>query len=328
MKSAEEVQRETAEVIGKAVGEVAQRAIQPELAPFKDALDSLAGRMEGHVEELEDQAREGKRAVEAVNSWLAEATSVGTQHAKEAQDRATALHERLDALTKELAIAADTEAGRVRSFEELRTEIGAWTEQSGQQGVRLNAMLRVAEGLVAAIRRDASEFVVFRNDLTVKVDERSAEVLSILNAARNEASSASAALHSQDHKTLPDVLNTVQGELSQFRIDTAEKLGQLRNDVLERSTNEAGRVLTRIQETEAGLTQKATDDLEAAETRLKAIQDAVGHLAAQVHAVRGEQERGLAVVERADGRVIRLALANLLILAIGLAAAAVWIGTR
>lgn len=190
MKSVGEVQQETAEVLGKAVAEVAQRAIQPELGPFKESLESLVSKLEGYAETFDDQVRAEKKAIEALNKQLGEVVATGKSQAAavaDTQARIQEVRERLDAVTGELAATRDEQATTVAALNSLRDEVRGWMRASNEQAERLASVLRRTEDLADALRDQARAFRDFANTLSGQVDAHASKLLQRIAEARADS---------------------------------------------------------------------------------------------------------------------------------------------
>ncbi len=187
MKPVTEVRDETAEVLGKAVAEVARRAIRPELEPFKDSLGSLAGKLEGHAEEFGEQVRAEKKALEGLNKQLGEVVTTGRSQASAAADtqaRVQELRESLHTLAGELAATRDEQATTVAALNALRDEVLSWVRVSDEQTARLSSVLGRAEALNEVLGSQASAFSEFGDALSGQLDARLTEVLQGIGEVR------------------------------------------------------------------------------------------------------------------------------------------------
>jgi predicted nucleic acid-binding Zn-ribbon protein len=187
MKPVTEVRQETAEMLGNAVAEVARRAIRPELDPFRKSLESLVGHLEGHAEELGEQVRAEKKALDAVNKQLGEVVITEKRQAEGASDTRARIHElreRLDALANELGATRDEQATTVAALNSLRDEVTGWMRVSNEQAERLASVVERAEALSDALTVQASAFSELGNALSGKIETHAAEVLMRLGKIR------------------------------------------------------------------------------------------------------------------------------------------------
>jgi chromosome segregation ATPase len=190
MKSVTEVRQETAEVLGNAVAEVARRAIQPELDPFKQSLESLVGNLEGHAETLGQEVRAQKKALEALNKQLGEVVATGKSQAAAAADtqaQVQKLQKRLDSLAGELAATRAEQATTVAALNSLRDEVLGWMRASNEQAERLASVLGRAEDLADVLGNQSRAFTDFATTMSGQVDARATEVLQGIVGIRADA---------------------------------------------------------------------------------------------------------------------------------------------
>jgi predicted nucleic acid-binding Zn-ribbon protein len=290
--------------------------------------------------------------------------------AADMQARIQEVRERLDAVSGELAATRDDQATTVAALNSLRDEVLGWMRASNEQAERLASVLGRAEDLADALGNQARAFTDFANTLSGQVDARATEVLQGIVEARADAAREASELKSvlgngfkgQDASSraaASDVVakvdagvKSITGALASARQAGATEIAalgaadQTRQDAATaevRTLVEALRsemaakiesgFLQAIERLESG-SQRAVDNVAGlrttAETKLASLQTGLETVLERLSARQEDHGRELAKTGQTAGRVFRLAIANLILVLVALAAGGVtlWMAAR
>lgn len=352
MKTVTEVQQETAKVLGNAVVEVAKRAIQPELDPFKQSLTSLVVKLEEHAETLEEQVRDEKKALDVLNKQLSEVIATGKSQATAAADTQAwflEFQKRLDSLVGELAATRDEQATTVAALNSFRDEVLGWMRASNEQAERLASVLGRAEDLADVLGNQAHDFTDFATTMSSQVDARATEILRGIVDIRADAARETSELKiavgngfkeqgASSRAAAGNVLAKVDAGVKSITsaLVSARQAGSVEMaafDVANQTRQDVAMVEVRalvdalrsemVAKIESGVgrlesgNQRAADDVAGlrttADTRLASLQAELGNVLERLSARHEDHGRELVKTGQTGGWVFRLMVANLIL---------------
>lgn len=288
--------------------------------------------------------------------------------AADTQARVQELRERLDSLANELTATREEQATTVAALNSLRDEVLGWMRASNEQAERLASVLGRAEDLADALGDQARAFTDFANTMSGQVDARAAEVaISIADVradAAREATELKSAVGSGFKEQGASSRAAADGVLA--KVDAAVKsitdtlasdrqagstelaalnlAHQTRQDaatsdvtaLVEALRSEmAAKIdsgfLQAIERLESG-NQRAVDEVAGvratAETKLTSLQTELSTALKGLSAGNEDHCRALARTDQRAGRVLRLAVANLVLVASAVGGVALWLAIK
>jgi chromosome segregation ATPase len=219
MKSVTETRQETAEVLSNAVAELARRAIQPEIEPFKHSIALLVGNLEGHAETFGEQVQTEKKALDGINKQLLEVIATCKSQVAATDDmhaKGQEIREHIDILAGELAATRDEQATAVAALNSLRDEVTGWMQASNEQTERLEICLARAETLNEMLSNQHSALSSFSYALSNWGNACARKVLRGIKEGRSDMTSLGVAHQARHDAAMGDVRTHIEALRSEI----------------------------------------------------------------------------------------------------------------